>query len=276
MRSFRQVDVFGSRPCLGNPLGVVHDASGLADEVMATFSRWTNLSEVTFLLPPTLPGADYRVRIFTGRRELPFAGHPTLGSAHAFLEAGGEPRSPGVVVQECGVGLVDVRVTDDGLAFSAPPLTQSGPLSGPDLAAACAFVGVDVAAVVAHAWGVNGPRWAMLRLADDAAVRAVRPTGPAALGFEVGVVGLAAAASGFAYEVRGFLAEPTVMEDPVTGSLNAAVAQWLRGEGLVPPRYVAVQGSQVGAAGEIQVSDEGGELWIGGRVHTVVSGAVSL
>ncbi len=276
MRPHTQVDVFGATPGTGNPLGVVHEAAGLDDAPLASFSRWTNLSEVTYLYPPTQPEADYRVRIFAGTRELPFAGHPTLGPAFAWLAAGGRPARADEVVQECGAGLVRVRVDGDRLSFAAPPRTRTGPLSDAILDRALGFLGLQIDDVVDHEWGVNGPDWAMLRLRDDAAVRAVRPGGADALGFDVGVVGLAPAGSPFAYEVRAFIPEPTVIEDPVTGSLNAAAAQWLRGAGVVPPEYLAVQGSQLGAAGEIHVRDDGTDVWIGGRVATLVSGQVAL
>lgn len=271
-----QVDVFGSGPCTGNPLGVVVDAAGLDSATMAAFSRWTNLSEVTFLAPPTQPGADYAVRIFAGTRELPFAGHPTLGSAHAWLSAGGTPRASGVVVQECGAGLVRVRLDADGYSLAAPPRTRTGPLSQDDLARAAAFLGLSPGDVIDHEWGVNGPLWAMLQLASDQAVRDVQPAGPTQLGFDVGVVGLAASGSPFAYEVRAFLPEPQVVEDPVTGSLNAAVAQWLRGKDAVPARYVAVQGSRLGASGEVRIEDDGTDIWVGGRATIVISGTAAV
>ncbi len=273
-RRYVQVDVFGSSAFSGNPLGVVLDADGLDDESMAAFSRWTNLSEVTYLLPPTQSRADYGVRIFAGRRELPFAGHPTLGSAFAWLGSGGVPRSAGVVVQECGAGLVPVRFDGDSFAFAAPPRTRSGPLSDASLEAAIDFLGVRAGDVVDHEWGVNGPQWAMLQLTDDAAVRAVRPRGPAP-GFDVGVVGLATGRP-YAYEVRAFIPGPPLVEDPVTGSLNAAAAQWLRAKAAVPPEYTVVQGSQVGAAGEVFVRDDGVDLWIGGRVGRVFAGTLDL
>ncbi len=274
MRRFIQLDVFSPRPSAGNPLLVVLDTDHLTDEQMADFSRWTNLSEVTYLTTPTQPGADYAVRIFSGRQELPFAGHPTLGTAFAWLRTYGNGIVNGTVVQECGAGLVTVKVEGDRLAFAAPPRTQTGPLSAADLAAACAFVGITPADVVDHEWGANGPQWAMLQLADDAAVRAVRPTGTSDPGFWVGLVGLAATDGQYAYEVRGIFANPTVTEDPVTGSLNASVAQWLRAKGQVPASYTAIQGSQVGAAGEIEVTDDGTDIWIGGQVRTVMEGAL--
>lgn len=225
MRPYTQVDVFSSGPVSGNPLGVVHDGEGLDDVTLASFSRWTNLSEVTYLYPPTSEGADYRVRIFAGTRELPFAGHPTLGSAFAWLNAGGQPATADEVVQECGAGLVRVRAEGDLMAFAAPPRTRTGRLSDEVLDMALGFLNLQIDDVIDHEWGVNGPDWAMLRLRDDTAVRAIRPGAAAALGFDVGVVGLAPAGSPFAYEVRAFIPEPSVVEDPVTGSLNAAAAQ---------------------------------------------------
>ena len=272
MRSFRQVDVFGDGGITGNPLAVVHDTDGLSDAAMQAFATWTNLSETTFLLPPTDPGADYRVRIFTGTNELPFAGHPTLGSAAAWLAAGGRPGRSDEVVQECGVGLVRVRVADDRLAFAAPSRLRTGPLDAAHLAVAEAVLGVPRTEWLAHEWGDNGPPWTMVELADAAAVRAVRPD-LTQLGAtqHLGIVGRADGR--YAYEVRGFVGS---WEDPVTGSLNAAVAQWLRGRGVVPSSYVATQGSQLGRHGEIFVDDDGTDLWIGGPVRPVISGTVEL
>lgn len=275
MRAFTQVDVFHSeRACSGNPVAVILDAAGLSDDTLAAVARWTMLSETTFLLPPTQPGADYKVRIFMGSgTELPFAGHPTLGSAAAWLAAGGRPNG-GVVVQECGAGLVEVRVDGDVLAFRAPPLVQSGPLDDATLAMACRCLGVEPDAVVAHAWGVNGPRWAMVQLADADAVVALRPEPTVLSEVEVGAIGLAAG-SDHAYVVRGF-ARPPVLEDPVTGSLNAAAAQWLRGRGLVPERYTVRQGQQIGFDGEVFVTDDGDGVWIGGRVTPLITGSIHL
>ncbi|MGC3994894.1 MAG: PhzF family phenazine biosynthesis protein [Propionicimonas sp.] len=271
-RRFTQVDVFGDGGVTGNPLAVVHDAAGLDDAAMQAFAAWTNLSETTFLLPPTAPGADYRVRIFTVDGELPFAGHPTLGSAHAWLTAGGVPRRADEVVQECGVGLVRVRRDADRLAFAAPPRRRTGPLDEGHLAVAEAALGSSRSEWVAHEWGDNGPPWMMVEFEDAAAVRAAW-VDRTQLGRHdhLGLVGRSD--DGYAYEVRGFLAHD---EDPVTGSLNAAVAQWLRGRGEVPARYVATQGSQVGRHGEVFVDDDGVDLWIGGRTRTVISGDVEL
>jgi PhzF family phenazine biosynthesis protein len=269
---FTQVDVFGDGGVSGNPLAVVHEADGLTDAEMQAFASWTNLSETTFLLPPADPAADYRVRIFTGTNELPFAGHPTLGSASAWLAAGGRPRNGGEVVQECGVGLVRVRLDDDRLAFAAPARLRTGPLDEAHLAVAEATLGLPRREWVAHEWGDNGPPWMMVELADAAAVRAVRPD-HTQLGANqhLGIVGRATGQ--YSYEVRGFVGN---WEDPVTGSLNAAVAQWLRGRGDVPASYVATQGSQLGRHGEVFVHDDGTDVWIGGRVRAVIAGTVDL
>lgn len=271
-RRFSQVDVFGDGGITGNPLAVVHDAVGLDDATMQAFAAWTNLSETTFLLPPDDPSADYRVRIFTVDNELPFAGHPTVGSAAAWLSTGGSTRTEGVVVQECGIGLVTVRLDADQFAFAAPPRLRTGPLAGTDVELAETVLGVPRTDWVAHEWGDNGAPWMMVELADAAAVRGLR-IGHGRLGRSqhLGVVGIGA--EGYAYEVRGFVGN---WEDPVTGSLNAAVAQWLRSRDAVPARYVATQGSQVGRHGEIFVQDDGEQLWIGGRVRTVISGTVDL
>ncbi len=273
-RRFSQVDVFGMAgggPC-GNPLAVVHDAEGLDAAAMQHFAEWTNLSETTFLLPPSDPAADYRVRIFTTGGELPFAGHPTLGSAHAWLSAGGRARSGGELVQECGIGLVRVRADGDRLAFAAPPRRRTGPLDEAHLAIAEAALGIPRTDWVSHEWGDNGPPWMMIELADDAAVRTAW-VDRTQLGRHdhLGLVGLSRGR--YAYEVRGVLSDT---EDPVTGSLNAAVAQWLRTRGTVPASYIATQGSQVGRHGEIFVDDDGTDLWIGGQTVTVISGEVSL
>lgn len=271
-RRFSQVDVFGDGGVTGNPLAVVHDASGLDDAAMRRFAEWTNLSETTFLLPASDPAADYRVRIFTTVGELPFAGHPTLGSAHAWLAAGGRPHTAGEVVQECGVGLVRVRRNDDRLAFAAPPRLRTGPLDEAHLAIAEAALGMPRTDWVAHEWGDNGPPWMMVQLADaDAVRRAWVDRTQLGTHDHLGLVGLSQ--EHYAYEVRGVLAHT---EDPVTGSLNAAVAQWLRGRGVVPAGYVASQGSQVGRRGEVFVTDDGTDIWIGGRTRTVISGTVDL
>jgi PhzF family phenazine biosynthesis protein len=278
---FRQVDVFSALPLLGNPVAVVHDADGLTEEQMQAFARWTNLSETTFLLTPTDPAADYRVRIFTPGGELPFAGHPTLGTAHAWLEAGGVPASDGIV-QECGVGLVRLRRTGDRLAFAAPGLLRAGPVAGETLARIAAGLQVTVDRIVDAHWVDNGPGWVAVLLADAAAVLAVRPD-PVALGdLAVGVVGIYPEGSSdpdedCAIEVRAFVGGLGVDEDPVTGSLNAGVAQWLTGNGTLPPSYVASQGTALGRRGRVHVeTGDEGTIWVGGDTRTTITGAVAL
>lgn len=274
--AFRQVDVFSSDPLGGNPVAVVHDADDLSDDRMAAFARWTNLSETTFLLRPTEPGADYRLRIFTPGGELPFAGHPTLGSAHAWLEAGGVARGERLV-QECGVGLVEVDRADGRLAFRAPPLLRGGPVEEADLAPVVAALGLAPDQVVDAQWCDNGPGWLGIRLHDAAAVLAVHPRS-GALGQMVGLVGLHPVGSETAAEVRALCtADLGIVEDPVTGSLNAAVAQWLIADGTLPPAYVASQGAAVGRTGRIHVQRDAGEaIWVGGHTRTTICGTVDL
>jgi PhzF family phenazine biosynthesis protein len=279
MRSFRQVDVFSAVPGLGNALAVVHDAEGLDDEAMQTFARWTNLSETTFLLPPTDPAADYRVRIFTTSTELPFAGHPTLGTAHAWLEAGGVPAREGVVVQECGVGLVEVR-RGERLAFAAPPLVRSGDVDEETLARVIAASQVSRDDVVGAAWVDNGPGWVALELTSAEAVLAARVDQAHSTDLKWGLVGRWAdpAAAGKDVEVRGFFdGGEGAWEDPVTGSLNAGLAQWLIGSGRLPSSYVAGQGSALHRDGRVHVTAEGPDrIWVGGDVVTVISGQVQI
>jgi PhzF family phenazine biosynthesis protein len=271
----RQIDVFASAPLGGNPVAVVHDADDLTDGQMAAFARWTNLSETTFLLTPTAPGADYRVRIFTPAGELPFAGHPTLGTAHAWLEAGGTPTGD-VVRQECGIGLVPVRLTDDRLTFAAPPLTRSGAPSSAELAQACAGLGITPDDVADASWLDNGPHWLGLRLPSARAVLALEADYPTLDGLYVGVVGPwaddAAAPGDADVEVRAFIDD---REDPVTGSLNAGIGQWLAG-GALPASYVASQGTALRRRGRVHVaSDDAGQVWVGGATTTVVTGTAT-
>ena len=274
---FRQVDVFSAEPLLGNPVAVVHDADGLSDEQMAAFARWTNLSETTFLLAATEPGADYRLRIFTPGAELPFAGHPTLGSAHAWLEAGGAPREAGRVVQQCGAGLVVVHRDDERLSFEAPPLVRSGPVD--DATRAHVLAGLrlegDAEAVVDLAWVDNGPGWVGVLLADADAVLALVPDWAALSGLEVGVVGPHPHGSPEAVEVRAFCPDLGLREDPVTGSLNAGLAQWLAGDRL-PARYTASQGTVLGRRGRVHVVREGDVVLVGGATRTTLLGTVTL
>ena len=274
-RRFTQVDVFTAEPLRGNPVAVVHDADGLSADEMARLANWTNLSETTFLVPPEDPAADYRVRIFTPVQELPFAGHPTLGTAHAWLEAGGRPRADGVVVQECGVGLVELR-RGERLAFAAPPLRRSGPVE-PELAADIAKVlSVSPGQLVAVEWVDNGgPPWVAALLADAEAVLAARPTFTE---LDLGLVGFHPERGEAAIEVRAFFPKDgAVVEDPVTGSLNASLAQWLLGSGRLTAPYVAAQGTVLGRAGRVHVDqDADGQVWVGGDTVTVVGGELDL
>ena len=280
MPRFSQVDVFSAEPLRGNPVAVVHDADGVSDEQMAAFARWTNLSETTFLLAPTDADADYRLRIFTPGRELPFAGHPTLGSAHAWLAAGGRPARPGTLVQECGAGLVTLR-TEPSLAFAAPPLLRSGPLSPEVRAGVLAALGLGEDDVLGMQWCDNGPGWVgvLLRSADD--VLAVRPDLTRFGEHKIGLVGRyddrRAAEVGALVEVRALAPGLGVVEDPVTGSLNAALAQWLVGDGTLPERYVASQGTLLDRAGRVRVeADPDGTIWVGGDTTTTIAGEVVL
>jgi PhzF family phenazine biosynthesis protein len=273
-RDFRQVDVFTTEPYRGNPVAVVLDAEGLSDEEMQRFAHWMNLSETTFVLSPTDAGADYRVRIFTPVAELPFAGHPTLGTCHAWLEAGGTPRQD-EIVQECGAGLVSIRRTPDGLGFAAPPLMRSGPVDDEELAHVAATLNLERDAVVAAEWADNGPGWVALLLESADAVLAVTP---GLVDHDVGLVGPHPAGGDAAFEVRAFFPKDgATTEDPVTGSLNASVAQWLLGTGRATAPYVAAQGTALGRAGRVHISaDEGAAVWVAGGTVTCVSGIVDL
>lgn len=276
LRRFVQVDVFTHQPLKGNPLAVVIDAGGLSDVEMAAFARWTNLSETTFLLPPTDPAADYRVRIFTPGGELPFAGHPTLGSAHAFLASGGDVKRPGEVVQQCTIGLVRVKRDGARLAFAAPPLQRSGGVDAATRAHAIAALRIAPEAVLDAVWVDNGPGWMAVRLADAASVLALQPDFIAMKGLKLGVVGAHPAGSDCQFEVRAFVPDLGVPEDPVTGSLNAGLALWLQGAGLAGDSYVAAQGAALGRAGRVHVVRNAEATWIGGDVTPLIHGQVRL
>lgn len=274
-RRFSQVDVFGSGPCSGNPVAVVLDAEGLSDEEMQRFATWTNLSETTFVLPPSDPEADYRVRIFTPVLELPFAGHPTLGTCHAWLEGGGEPRGSAEVVQECGAGLVRIRREGGRLAFAAPPLVRSGPASEEDAARVAAALGVERGEIPAVEWVDNGPGWIAALFESAERVLELQPS---ALDFDLGVVGFHPPGSEAAIEVRAFTpVNGRSIEDPVTGSLHASVAQWLLGNGRLKPPYLATQGGAIGREGRIHLAqDPDGVIWAGGRTDTLLAGTAVL
>jgi PhzF family phenazine biosynthesis protein len=274
VRPFAQVDVFTTTPYAGNPVAVVLDGEGLTTAEMQRFANWTNLSETTFLLPPSAAGADYQVRIFTPVHELPFAGHPTLGTCHAWLQAGGSA-SGDVITQECAAGLVAVRRTDDGLAFAAPPLVRSGPVEESLVADIAGVLGVARSEIVDAQGADNGPGWVAVLLADAAAVLALTP------GFtdlDLGVVGPHRAGSECAFEVRAFFPKDgALVEDPVTGSLNASLAEWLLRTGRATAPYVASQGSALGRAGRVHVSaDDDGAIWVSGGTVTCVTGEVAL
>jgi PhzF family phenazine biosynthesis protein len=275
LRPFRQIDVFTEIPHHGNPVAVVLDGEGLQTDTMQRFANWMNLSETTFVLPPSEPGADYHVRIFTPVAELPFAGHPTLGTCHAWLGAGGTPKQPEVVVQQCAAGLIPVRTTPDGLAFATPPLVRSGPVEEDLVEQIASLLGIDRRAIDAAEWVDNGPGWAAVLLADVDAVLALRP-GP--LDRDIGVVALYPPGSPHAIEVRAFFPKDGMaVEDPVTGSLNASLAQWLLGSGRLRAPYVSSQGTVLGRAGRVHVThDADGTIWIGGGTITSVTGDVEL
>ena len=274
-RGFSQVDVFTSSALLGNPLAVVHDGVGLSDAQMAQFARWTNLSETTFLLPPTHPEADYRVRIFTPGGELPFAGHPTLGSAHVWLGAGGTPRDRETIVQECGVGLVPIRRAGR-LAFAAPK-TSVERVDAELLHRVYDALGLDVERVRDAAWLSNGFPQLVLLVDDARTALALKPDHSALKGLaKVGVVGPHAEGAGCRFELRFFAAMIGIDEDPVTGSLNANVAQWLIDSGRAPARYIAAQGTAMGRAGRVHVERDAQSTWISGDVAGCIAGSVTL
>lgn len=276
LRRFAQVDVFTAQPLKGNALAVVIDGAGLSDAEMAAFANWTNLSETTFLLPPTDPAADYRVRIFTPGGELPFAGHPTLGSAHAFLASGGDAKKPGEVVQQCEIGLVRVKRDGARLAFAAPPLRRSGPADDATRAQVLASLRIAPEALLDLVWVDNGPHWLAARLADAASVLALQPDFAAMGDLEIGAVGAYPAGSECQFEVRAFVPIAGIPEDPVTGSLNAGLALWLQEAGLAGDRYVAAQGAALGRAGRVHVSRDAEGTWIGGDVTPLIHGQVRL
>lgn len=272
---FTQVNVFSVDPLSGNPLAVVHAADGLGEAQMAALARWTNLSETTFLLTPTDPGADYSVRIFTPAHELPFAGHPTLGSCHAWLAAGGKPREPGLVVQQCGVGLVRVWCAGPRLEFAAPPLRRTGPLE-PDLLARIAkALALSPSDIVHHQWVDNGPGWCAVMLRSAHEVLALKPDWALLDSLKLGVVGPHDPGHDAAFEVRSFIGDGGY-EDPVTGSLNASLAQWLIGAGLAESSYVAAQGIALQRAGRVHLRKDGDEVWVGGDVIDVIRGELTL
>jgi PhzF family phenazine biosynthesis protein len=273
-RPFRQVDVFGSGTYSGNPVAVVHGADGIDDEAMQRFAHWTNLSETTFLLEPRDPAADYRLRIFTPARELPFAGHPTLGSCHAWLEAGGAPRGE-AIVQECGAGLVELRRGPEGLSFAGPPVLRSGPADEEVTQHVADTLNLDRRSILAAEWTDNGPGWVSILLGTAEEVLAIRP---GIVDLDIGVVGPYPPGSPVAFEVRAFMEKDgSTAEDPVTGSLNASLGGWLIASGRATAPYVAAQGTALGRSGRVRVEQgEDGRIWVGGSTVTCVVGEVEL
>lgn len=271
-RRFQLVDVFHSGPFSGNPVAVVLDSEGLTTEDMQRITRWFNLSETTFLLPPEIPGADYRVRIFTLNRELPFAGHPTLGSAHAWRLAAGSDKAE--IVQQCGIGAVNVRFDNGRPAFAAPPLIRSGPVDQADIDKVVSVLRIDAGEIETIEWADNGPGWVLVALKSAQAVLAVDPLRHLSDRVDIGLVGPHPAGHETAFEVRALFSDPNgaIIEDPVTGSLNAAVAQWLLKTGRATAPYVAAQGTKLGRSGRIYVSQTDDDIWIGGETRTLFSG----
>ncbi len=268
---FQQVDVFTDQPLMGNPVAVVQEAEGLSTQDMHAFTSWTNLSEATFVLAPTDPRADYRVRIFCPGRELPFAGHPTLGTCHAWLEAGGEPSSD-VILQECGAGLVRIRRSAEVLAFAAPPLQRSGPLSSDEVDRIAAGLGLQRQDIVDHQWCDNGPGCQAVLLESAEQVLALKPDPQILADLDVGVIGPHVIGD-VDFEVRAFFpGNSGLTEDPVTGSLNAALAQWLIGSGRAPDSYLAAQGTVLGRAGRVHITRDDTDIWVGGVCTTVLKG----
>jgi PhzF family phenazine biosynthesis protein len=274
-RHFRQVNVFSADPLSGNPLAVVHAADGLTEQRMAAFARWTNLSETTYLLAATDAGADYRVRIFTPSGELPFAGHPTLGSCHAWLAAGGAPRDPGVVIQQCEIGLVRIRRDGPRLEFAAPPTRRTGPLEPEILGRIVQALNIASSDIQHHQWVDNGPGWCAVMLRSAGQVLALRPEWPALGELKLGVVAPQSSGHETDFEVRAFIGDGGY-EGPVTGSLNASLAQWLIGAGLAPATYIAAQGAAMQRAGRVHLRRSDNEIWIGGDVVDCIEGEVHI
>jgi len=273
-RRFQLVDVFHDKPLTGNGLAVVLDAAGLTTEKMLQITRWLNLSETTFLVPVTKSEADYHVRIFTPDRELPFAGHPTLGTCHAWLASGGKPTREGEIVQECGAGLIPLRRIENKLAFAAPALIRSGEVEESKIAETARILRIDRAQIVEAAWADNGPGWVAVMLPSADAVLKLNPALDEPRRVDIGVVGPYPPGSAAAFELRAFFTDHngSLREDPVTGSLNASVAQWLLGSGRTKAPYIAAQGTRLGCSGRIFISQDANGVWVGGNTTTLFEG----
>lgn len=277
-----QVNVFSESRFAGNAVAVVLDGSHLSSEAMQEFANWTNLAETTFVLPATNPEADYRLRIFTTTRELPFAGHPTLGSCYAWLHNGGEPRSADFIIQECGIGLVKLKRGEESnaLSFQAPEPLRMEPMDENDVTIIAAALKIDRSAIVNHSWCDNGPKWRGIMLSSMEEVLKLKPDFSQVKGMDIGVIGPAVGedALDFDYEVRAFAAEgENTLEDPVTGSLNAALAQWLMRAGLAPSSYVTRQGTKIGRNGRVGLSMAvDGKIWVSGKLTICIDGKISI
>ncbi|MBS1102838.1 PhzF family phenazine biosynthesis protein [Gluconobacter sp. Dm-62] len=275
---FQQVDVFSAEPFRGNPLAVIVGADALSDTQMAEIANWTNLSETTFLLKPTHPDADYHVRIFTPHAELPFAGHPTLGSAHVWSSLG-HPTKSDVIMQQCGAGLVPVRKSKGRLAFAAPPRRRTGPVAQDDLILALKALRLTHDDILDAQWADNGPGWMVIRLPGREQVLSIQPDWHALKGQSIGVVGAChfeLDRTKVQFEVRAFVGEGQGWEDPVTGSLNAGIAQWLIEGGIAPAHYIASQGTALRRSGRIFVDKIDSDIWIGGDVITRIAGTIAV
>lgn len=276
MFRFDQIDVFSMTPLLGNALAVVHSADSLSTSQMEHFARWTQLSETTFLLAPETPEADYKVRIFTPEGELPFAGHPTLGSAHAWLNAGGSPADPQRIIQECGVGLIPIRKDAEMLAFRAPDLLKTGPVDEETLQVICHGLGIERSEILLHQWVDNGPGWAVVTLDSAERVLSINPNFSLLTSVNFGIIGPHDSHQDADYEVRAFVNSLDIPEDPVTGSLAAGIAQWFSREGLAEKSYTIAQGQKLQRQGRIHISEENGEIWVGGVSTRCISGTLHL
>lgn len=278
-RRFELVDVFHEQPFSRNPLAVVLDADGLSTEEMQRVARWLNLSETAFLVPPTNPTADYRVRIFTLERELPFAGHPTLGSCHTWLAQGGKPHNNLQIIQECSAGLVPIRRGEAGFAFAAPSLVRSGQVEESKVQEIAAFLGIDRMSIIDTQWADNGPGWVVVLLESAERVLSLDPPKAYPTRIDLGVVGPHPPDGSVAFELRAFFSDHNggIVEDPVTGSLNASTAQWLLSSGRAVAPYTASQGTRLGRSGRIFINqDETGAVWVGGKTSTLFSGVCSI
>ena len=274
-RRFALVDVFHDEPLSGNPLAVVFDAEGFSDGEMQQIARWLNLSETTFLVPAVSSEADYRVRIFTLQRELPFAGHPTLGTCHAWLSAGGKPRNRDTIIQECGAGLVPLRRDHGRLAFAAPPLVRSGPVDEEKIEEIARVLRIERSSIMDAQWVDNGPGWVAILLGSAQEVLALEPERYYPKRVDIGIVGAHPAGSAAAFEVRAIFSnhQLSLLEDPVTGSLNASLAQWLLRTGRAKTPYIVAQGAKIGRTGRIYIDrDSSGAIWVGGKTTTLFSG----